>query len=341
MAQVSVEECTRAALVALEGAGVGAEAARLQTDLLLDAELRGVPSHGFLRLERIIARIGNGVADPRTRGSHSWRGDSFLSVDGQNGLGPVVAKHAADVAGERARRTGIAVAAISNNNHIGMLAWYADAIAQAGLVSIILTTSEALVHPFGGRVALLGTNPIAIGVPTATGPFVIDLATSLVSMGEIHDKAHRGVAIPEGWALDAEGNSTTDPNAAKKGAIAPFGGPKGYALGLAFELLVTALTGAALGRDVTGTLNAENPCNKGDVFILIDPLSGQGTALSAYLETIRQTSPAAGFDQVLIPGERGLALKAQRMAEGIPLADEVWNTMQRLRDAALAGAIAR
>jgi L-2-hydroxycarboxylate dehydrogenase (NAD+) len=341
MAQVSVEECTRAALVALEGAGVGAEAARLQTDLLLDAELRGVPSHGFLRLERIIARIGNGVADPRTRGSHSWRGDSFLSVDGQNGLGPVVAKHAADVAGERARRTGIAVAAISNNNHIGMLAWYADAIAQAGLVSIILTTSEALVHPFGGRVALLGTNPIAIGVPTATGPFVIDLATSLVSMGEIHDKAHRGVAIPEGWALDAEGNSTTDPNAAKKGAIAPFGGPKGYALGLAFELLVTALTGAALGRDVTGTLNAENPCNKGDVFILIDPLSGQGTALSAYLETIRQTPPAAGFDQVLIPGERGLALKAQRMAEGIPLADEVWNTMQRLRDAALTGATAR
>lgn len=331
----------RAALTALEGAGVGAEAARLQTDLLLDAELRGVPSHGFLRLERIIARIGNGVADPRTRGQHSWRGDSFLSVDGQNGLGPVVAKHAADVAGERARRTGIAVAAISNNNHIGMLAWYAGAIAQAGLVSIVLTTSEALVHPFGGRVALLGTNPIAIGVPTDTGPFVIDLATSLVSMGEIHDKAHRGVAIPEGWALDAEGNSTTDPNAAKRGAIAPFGGAKGYALGLAFELLVTALTGSALGRNVTGTLNAENLCNKGDVFILIDPLSGQGAALSAYLETIRQTPPAAGFDKVLIPGERGLALKAQRMAEGIPLADEVWTTMQRLRDAALAGATAR
>jgi L-2-hydroxycarboxylate dehydrogenase (NAD+) len=341
MAQVLVEECMRAALTALEGAGVGAKAARLQTDLLLDAELRGVPSHGFLRLERIIARIGNGVADPRTRGLHTWRGASFLSVDGQNGLGPVVAKHAADIAGERARRTGIAVAAISNNNHIGMLAWYADAIAQAGLVAIILTTSEALVHPFGGRVALLGTNPIAIGVPTDTGPFVIDLATSLVSMGEIHDKAHRGVAIPEGWALDAEGNSTIDPNAAKKGAIAPFGGAKGYALGLAFELLVTALTGAALGRNVTGTLNAENPCNKGDVFILIDPLSGQGAALSAYLETIRQTPPAAGFDKVLIPGERGLALKAQRMAEGIPLADEVWTTMQRLRDAAPAGATAR
>ena len=334
MALVSVEDCKSTALAALDAVGVGPSAARLQVDLLLDAELRGVPSHGFLRLERIVNRVTNGVADPDTQGVHCWRGDSFLSVDGQNGLGPVVAKHAADVAGARARQTGIAVAAISNNNHIGMLAWYAEAIAEAGLVLIVLTTSEALVHPHGGRTALLGTNPIAIGVPTATGPFVIDLATSLVSMGEIHDKAHRGAAIPEGWALDADGNATTDPNEAKKGAIAPFGGAKGYALGLAFELLVTALTGAALGRGVTGTLNAEFACNKGDVFILIDPLSGQGEALSAYLETIRQTPPAAGFDQVLIPGERGRALKAQRLSEGIPLADEVWATMQRLRDVA-------
>lgn len=218
-----------------------------------------------------------------------------------------------------------------------MPAWYAEAIAETGLVSIILTTSEALVHPFGGGKALLGTNPIAIGVPTTSGPFVIDLATSLVSMGEIHDHAHRGAALPVGWALDAEGQPTTDPNAAKSGAIAPFGAAKGYALGLAFELLVTALTGAALGRDVAGTLDAEHLSNKGDVFILIDPLSGQGAALSAYLEAIRQTPPAPGFEQVLIPGERGRARKAERLAAGLELADDVWVTMQRLRDAADTG----
>ena len=339
MPRVSVEECRRAAQRALEGAGVGGEAAQLQADLLLDAELRGLPSHGFLRLERIIARIDNGVADPVTRGRHSWRGDSFLSVDGEQGLGPVVARHAADVAGERARQTGIAVAAIANNNHIGMLAWYAEAIAETGLVSIILTTSEALVHPFGGTRAMLGTNPIAIGVPTDTGPFVIDLATSLVSMGEIHDHAHRGEKLAPGWALDGDGHPTTDPEAAKRGAIAPFGAAKGYALGLAFELLVTALTGAALGRGVTGTLNAEFKSNKGDVFILIDPLSGQGAALSAYLEAIRQTVPMAGYEQVLIPGERGRARKAERLAAGIELADPVWATMQRLRDAVRPGLV--
>lgn len=332
MTLVSIKDCTRAAQIALEAADVPPEAARLQVDLLLDAQLRGVPSHGFLRLERIIARIGNGVANPRTRGVHNWRSESFLSVDGQQGLGPVVARHAADVLAERAKQSGIAVAAIANNNHIGMLAWYAEAIAEAGLLSIILTTSEALVHPFGGTRALLGTNPIAIGVPTSAGPFVIDLATSLVSMGEIHDYAHRGAELPEGWALDAEGRPTTDPQAAKAGAIAPFGAAKGYALGLAFELLVTALTGAALGREVTGTLDAVHPSNKGDVLILIDPLSGQGAALAAYLETIRQTPPMAGFEAVLIPGERGRARKAERLAAGVELADDVWITMQRLRD---------
>lgn len=334
MARVSVEECTALGLRVLSAAGVPREHARTQIDLLLDAELRGVPSHGLLRFERIVARIANGVADATTTGVHAWRGDAFLSVDGRNGLGPVVAKHAVEAISARAKTTGIAVAAIANNNHIGMLAWYAETIAQAGQVAIVLTTSEALVHPFGGRTALIGTNPIAIGVPTDDGPFVIDLATSLVSMGEIHDHAHRGAALQPGWALDGEGNPTVDAEAAKRGAIAPFGGAKGYALGLAFELLVTALTGAALGREVTGTLNAERICNKGDVFIVIDPLSGQGAALAAYLEVVRKTAPGEGFERVLIPGERGRALRAERVQSGLNLADPVWAALQRL-DAAV------
>lgn len=336
MAQVSVEECTEAALSVLVAAGVPDDHARMQVDLLIDAELRGVPSHGMLRFERIFNRIANGFANAQTQGTHQWRGEAFLSVDGENGLGPVVAQHAVAAIAERARRTGIAVAAIAASNHIGMLAWYAEAIAEAGQVAIILTTSEALVHPFGGRIALLGTNPIAIGVPTDSGPFVIDLATSLVSMGKIHDHANRGVALQPGWAVDADGNPTTDADAAKSGAIAPFGGAKGYALGLAFELLVTALTGAALGRDVTGTLNASKLCNKGDVFIVIDPLSGQGAALSTYLDVLRTTPPAEGFDQVLIPGERGRAMKVERRKTGLTLADEVWTTLQRLRAQATA-----
>lgn len=300
-----------------------------QVDLLMEAELRGVPSHGLLRLPRIITRIENGVVDPEAVGSHDWKREAFLSVDGENGLGPVVAQAAITALSERVQRTGVAVAAIRNSNHLGMLGWYAETAALAGHTMIALTTSEALVHPWGGRQAMLGTNPIAIGIPTDGEPFMMDTATSIVSMGEIHDHANRGARIPDHWALDAAGNATTDAAAAKLGAIAPFGQAKGYALGLAFELLVTSLAGSAIGTAVKGTLDDTEPCSKGDVFILID---GPRPDLKAYLDAIRTAEPAEGFAGVLIPGERGRACRAQRLTDGVPLADELWATITSLAD---------
>jgi LDH2 family malate/lactate/ureidoglycolate dehydrogenase len=318
---------------ALERAGVPHGHAVQQSDLLLEAELRGVPSHGLLRLERIVRRIGNGVADPVAQGLHDWHRPGFLAVDGQHGLGPVVVNAALDALVARAEETGIAVGAINNTNHIGMLGWYAERIAASGFTIIGVSTSEALVHPWGGRRAMIGTNPITIGIPTGGEPFMMDTATSIVSMGEIHDHAHRGAAIPLGWALDAGGHPTTDAEAARHGAIAPFGEAKGYALGLAFELLVSSLAGAAIGREVRGTLDDGEVCNKGDVFIVI---KGPQRDLQAYLAEIRDTPPAAGFSQVLIPGERGRACREQRLRDGVPVADEVWETLQ-----ILAGAEAR
>jgi LDH2 family malate/lactate/ureidoglycolate dehydrogenase len=321
---------------ALDRAGVPPEHAAEQLDLLLEAELRGVPSHGLLRLDRIIRRIGNGVTDPRTRGRHEWRAAAFLAVDGERGLGPVVANAALEALKVKARETGVAIAAIRNSNHIGMLGWYADRVAAEGFTIIALSTSEALVHPWGARRAMLGTNPIAIGVPTGGEPFMMDTATGIVSMGEIHDHAHRKAPIPAHWALDAEGNATTDPEAAKKGSIAPFGQAKGYALGLAFELLVSSLAGAAVGPDVRGTLDDTSVCSKGDLFIVID---GPRRDLQAYLEAIRNLEPADGFSQVLIPGERGRACRAERLRDGVPLADDVWERLQVLAGAKAAAEV--
>ncbi len=304
----------------------------MQADLLVEAELRGRPSHGLLRLARIIERIENGVIDPHATGGHTWAGTSFLSVDGRNGLGPVVALSALDAICARARETGVALAAIANNNHLGMLAWYAEKAAARGMVTIALSTSEALVHPWGGRRAMLGTNPIAIGVPASPHPFVLDMATSLVSMGQIHDFALRNKPIPDHWALDAEGNPTTDARTARGGSIAPFGEAKGYALGLAFEVLVASLTGAALGRDVRGTLDSTEICNKGDVFIVIDSASSHAMAgaVTAYLDAIRAEAPAPGFACVSVPGDRSASVRNQRMSEGFPVSDDVWNGMLRL-----------
>jgi len=325
--QIEVKELRRIATSILLDSGVPGPLAELQADLLLEAELRGVPSHGLLRLRRIVERIGNGCANPTATGQQVWRREGYLEVDGEMGLGPVVADAALQAVCARARRTGIAVAAIRNSNHIGMLGFYAERVAAAGQTILAFSTSEALVHPWGGRKAMLGTNPIAIGVPTGSDPFVMDTATSIVSMGEVHDYANRGAALPPGWALDGKGNPTTDAEAAKSGALAPFGGAKGYALGLAFGLLTSSLASAALGRDVRGTLDSEAVCNKGDLFIVID---GPTAALDGYLEMLRQTEPAHGVDQVLIPGERGRACRAERMRDGVPLADSLWRDLQQL-----------
>lgn len=327
MPVVTVEKAYEVAHKALRNFRVPEGHAAVQLDLLIDAELRGVSSHGLLRLERITERIANGVADPEARGTQRWLSSGFLQVDGGRGLGPVVALAALDMIQARAREAGIALAAITNSNHLGMLGWYAERVAASGQAIIALSTSEALVHPWGGREALIGTNPIAIGVPGEGEPFIMDAATSVVSMGEIHDRAHRGQPIPPDWALDADGNPTTDATAAMAGSIAPFGQAKGYALGLAFELLVSSLAQAAIGTDVRGTLDATEICNKGDVFIVID---GPRASLAAYLERIRTSQPANGFDAVLVPGDRARQCRRDRLANGLPLADEVWDRINAL-----------
>lgn len=327
--RVAFEEVEATCLKALLAAGVPRSKAELQLSLLLEAELRGYASHGLLRLPRIVERIANGVADPRTTGSARWRG-SILEVDGKSGLGPVVAMKALDRVCTRAARSGVAMAVIRDCNHLGMLAWYAEKVAMRGQALIGLTISEALVHPWGGRQAMLGTNPITIGVPAEPHPFVFDMATSVVSMGKIHDHANRGEPIPPGWALDGEGNPTTDASAAREGAIAPFGGAKGYALGLAFEVLVAGLTASAVGRDVTGTLDSVKACNKGDVFIVMETATGAAAAVSAFLDAVRHSPPADQDSPVRVPGDRSLEKRAENVQAGVALAQDVWTRIQAL-----------
>ena len=332
---VEAEVCRKAGIQALLQAGAPADHAAIQVDLLLEAELRGRASHGLQRLPRLVERIGNGVLCPRTKGRVRFRSESFLEVDGEAGFGPVVALNALDIASERARASGLAVACIRNNNHLGMLAYYAERVAKAEQILIALSTSEALVHPWGGRKAMLGTNPIAIGVPSRPTPFVLDMATSLVSMGQIHAHAHRGQPLEPGWALDERGDPTLDASAAKDGAIAPFGDAKGYALGLGFELLVATLTDSALGTDVKGTLDSDQLCNKGDVFIVVDPTSSSvASRVSAYLDSIRACPPSTPGRSVTVPGDRANRVRSISLKSGVELNRDVWMQIQRLATAA-------
>ncbi len=327
---VTADEATAVATAALRSATVPSDAAALQADVWVEAELRGHPSHGLLRLPRLIERIRNGVCDPLATGSHRWTGDALLSVEGQQGLGPVVAMRALNVVTERARTTGVAVAAITASNHLGMLSYYAERVAEGGQLVLALTTSEALVHPWNGRTAMVGSNPIAIGVPADPEPFVLDMATSAVSMGKVIDHANRHRPLEPGWAADAEGRPTTDPVAARTGSISPFGGPKGYGLGLAFEVLVAGLTASALGTGVHGTLDSERPATKGDVFIVFQPGTDVASTIGAYLGLVRDSARADSDQPILVPGDRARERRRATMQSGFEVPDDLWSVLRSL-----------
>jgi LDH2 family malate/lactate/ureidoglycolate dehydrogenase len=328
LVRTSASESERLAIAILMAAGVPADAAELQAGLLVEAELRGHPSHGLLRLPRLVDRINAGVADPVTRGVHRWIGDSLLEVKGQQGLGPVVAVSALEAARSRVRTTGVVCVTVSQSNHLGMLAWYAERIAADGLVGLCLTTSEAIVHPWGGREAQLGTNPIAIGVPALPAPFVLDMATSAASMGKVHDYANRNLELEPCWAVDADGNPTQNPAAAVEGALTPFGGPKGYGLAIAFEVLIASLTTSALGRDVVGTLDSVHASTKGDMFIVVKPPGkGRLPEISAYLDLVRGSAPRRGDEPVRVPGDGSRQRRSQALRDGFGVPDEIWRSL--------------
>jgi L-2-hydroxycarboxylate dehydrogenase (NAD+) len=316
--------------------------ASMQADLLLEADLRGHPSHGLQRLPVIVGRMRAGLTRPGVSPSSEWLSPTIVAIDGASGLGPVIGVYAIDVVSARAERDGMAIALVRNNNHIGMLSFYVEMLANRGQIGIAMTTGEALVHPWGGRVAMLGANPIAIAVPAKPHPFVLDMATSVVSMGQVIEYGIRGEALPEGWALDDAGNPTRDAEAARHGSLAPFGGFKGYGLGLAVELLVSVLTDAALGRDVLGTLDTTHAANKGDVFLCIDPSrmdkSDAITRVSAYLDDIRHSPADDGTSEVAIPGDRSRLLREDRLANGIPIPDTLWSECERLHDEVVGAA---
>jgi L-2-hydroxycarboxylate dehydrogenase (NAD+) len=294
--------------------------------------MRGRPSHGLQRLSRILARTERGLVDPRTEGRSRWRSRAVLEVDGERGLGPVVAMVAVDRLCERLRRCGIVIAAIRNSNHLGMLAYYVEAIASQGAIGIAMSSSEALVHPYGGTRALLGTNPIAIAVPTGNRPFVLDLATSVVSMGKIHHFAASGKTLEEGWARDAQGRPTTNAEAAKTGSIAPFGGAKGYGLGLAIELMLAALVDSTLAPDIHGTLDAELPCTKGDLLVAIDTSSsrGVGDRLLQYLDQIRCSEPADPETPIRVPGDGAASRASAALRDGFSVDPRLWRELNCL-----------
>jgi len=297
-------------------AGVRAADATATADVLVLADARGHPSHGVSRLRQYLRLVDAGSVSPRPRVTVTSRRTAIELWDADHALGPAVAHRAMQRAIRRARRTGIAAIVVHEAGHFGIAGAYALRAMDAGMCAIATCNGTPIIPPTGARQPALGTNPLAIGVPDGTGRgFLLDMATSVVAGGKVEVAARRGVPIPEGWALDADGRPTTDAVAALKGMMLPLGGAaetsgyKGYGLAAAIDLLTGVLGGGAFGLSVAGMWDTGHPSTIGQLLLAIDPSAfGDRDAFFARVRAWRaeMTSRARqdGVDEILVPGDK-------------------------------------
>jgi LDH2 family malate/lactate/ureidoglycolate dehydrogenase len=314
-------------------AGAPADLAAEMGEALVGANLAGHDSHGVIRIPAYIQMIKRGGLDPAARPAVIKETETTALVDGKWTFGHVAARFATDVAIAKAKKAGTAIVSVVRCNHIGRLGQWASQAAEKDVIAMVVVGggggsagagSQGAAAPFGGSERALSTNPIAIGTPGGKTPdMLIDFATTVVAEGKIQVARAKGVPLPEGCILDKNGNPTTNAeDFYNGGALLPFGGHKGYALSMFVEMLCGAFTPGDVqngeGRRGGAVIWAA------DAFAFRDQASYESNA-DFVLQRIKANKPAAGFKEVLLPGEPELISKKARLADGIPVADATWD----------------
>lgn len=333
---ISAETLQRHCQGVLTRAGLRDPHAALVAESLVFADLRGVASHGVVRLRSYLDRVGAGAMEMDPDMELVRDNPASALLDARNGFGQVAGVKAMEAAIGKAQAAGAGVVGVKNSNHFGVAAFYAIRAAAAGMVGLVVSNASPAMPPHNARKPLLGTNPLAVAVPAGSQrPIVLDMSTSVVARGKIRFVAARhGAKIPLGWAVDADGKPTDDPIAALKGSLVPIGGPKGAGLSLVIDLLCGALTGTALTGDVRNITDVSGPSKTGHMFIavnvakFIDP-EVFSRSVDTIIERIKALPPADG-SPVYLPGELESNLEMQRRKKGIPLAIDVIEDLNRL-----------
>jgi (2R)-3-sulfolactate dehydrogenase (NADP+) len=278
-----------------------------------------------------LAHVTHGRVNPNAVPVIQQQSASAALINADNGFAFPACNQAIKLAIQKASETGIAVGAVTNSHHFGVAGNHLRAIADAGLVGWAMGNSPAAMPAWGGKRAIFGTNPIAAIFPrTNADPILVDLSLSEVARGKIMVAAKNGTPIPQGWALDAKGNPTTDAKAALAGMMLPMGGVKGAMLAMVVEIMVTALTGAHFGAEADSFfIDAGNQPRLGQLFLVINPdaLAGRlayESRLSALIDVVLQDP------DVRLPGARRFALAEEAMREGLELPDALVEQIRKL-----------
>jgi len=325
-----------ACLTLLQTVRVSEDQANIVADVLVRADLRGIASHGVLRLPAYVHKIQAGLLKPDTPWTCLRETPATALYNANMGLGPVAGLWGMKEAIKRAEQCGIGAVGVSNASHFGIAAYYAMLAVEAGMIGVAISNAAASMAPWGGVEARLGTNPICVAIPTQDEiPLVLDMATSVVARGKIRLAQRESHPIPQGWALDAEGQPTTDPQAAMAGTLIPIGGPKGYGIALVNDILAGILTGSPSGIDVRSIHDLDQPSPVGFFFqvLQINAFSSHQAffdRLGVQLSAIRNSPRAKGVERIYIPGEIEWECERDRRRNGIPLGSATLNALHEL-----------
>jgi LDH2 family malate/lactate/ureidoglycolate dehydrogenase len=344
--RVDAPRLTQFAAAVFSAVGVPDEDARLVADSLVTADLWGHQSHGMMRLSWYVNRIRAGVMNPVTVPETVSDTGPLAVVDGHDGVGQVLAAFAAREAVRRARGHGVGVVAVRNSNHFGTAAYFTRMAARDGCVAILSTNASPAMAPWGGRQKLVGTNPWSIAAPAGKHDVIVmDIANTAVARGKIYLAKQRGDQIPPGWAIDAEGAPTTDPEAAIAGVVLPMAGHKGYAISLMMDVLSGVLTGSAFGTAVTGPYQFDRRSGCGHVFIAFDVAAfGDPDDFTRRMEQlvdqVKSVPLAQGFAEVFYPGELEARAERENVERGLSLPQQTLDDLRRLADSTGVPALA-
>lgn len=340
--RIKIEDLRRLMERILTGFGVKPEAAGTVAEPFFEADLRGLYIQGLHHLMHSMVRnLRHKKLRPGGMPRVVKEGAAFAIVDGDLVPGPLSGRFAADIAIKKAREAGSAAVGVVRSTDMYMIGHYAERMARAGVIGIVFVDAPPMIPPVGGMAEIIGTNPMAIGIPTAgDDPFVLDISSASFSYWRIRDLAHYGKKLPPGIALGPDGRPTVDAAEAVKGFLLPFGGHKGYGI----ALMGAFLAGNLLGCDVGEAMRSwryEKPTptgNQGHLFLAVDPGAfgdpdAFRKAASVYLGEVKGSKRASGSSEVRIPGEGSLKTRAQSLRDGAVSVDAmVWERAAKLAD---------
>ena len=319
----------------LVASGVAEDCAQAVTEVLIDADLTGVSTHGVSRMSIYMERMEKGMVSRENNIKIVKEGPTTAAIDAGNTLGAPSAKFAMETCIRKAKEYGCGFATVNHSNHFGATAFYTKMAAREGMIGFACTNLRGKIAPFGGAEPFMGTNPISIAVPSGDLPVVLDMTPSVVALGKLILAQKLGKSIPLGWALDKDGNPTTDPAEGRKGSLIPIGGPKGSGLAIMVDVLSGILSGAGYGMHLHDLYEFDAPQGVGHFMGAIDisrfiDLDAFKAAMDQMTAEIKGLRKAEGFNEILMPGELELRRAKTNLEQGIEIPDQVYEELLTL-----------